>query len=120
MTDTQNSRADACTATVTTDHDTPVRAGRVARALAPDNTASMTTRTDGATVETDIERDSTGGLQATVDDYVVNLGVAAAVLDALAATPTAGGDGTAADHDTADRGAADCDAAHDADYTPHS
>ena len=107
MTDTQNSRADACTATVTTDHDTPVRAGRVARALAPDNTASMTTRTDGATVETDIERDSTGGLQATVDDYVVNLGVAAAVLDAV-------------DRDAADRGAADCDAAHDADDTPQS
>ena len=94
MTDTQSSRADACTAAVTADHDTPVRAGRVARALAPDNTASMTTRTDGATVQTDIERDTTGGLQATVDDYVVNLRVATAVLDAV--------DNTAADHDSDD------------------
>jgi len=115
MTDTHSARAAACTATVTTDHDTPVRAGRVARALAPDNTASMTTQVEGATVRTDIERETTGGLQATVDDYVVNLGVAAAVLDAVAATPTAGVDST-----TTDRDAADCDAAHDAADTPQS
>lgn len=92
MTDTQNSRADACTATVTTDHDTPVRAGRVARALAPDNTASMTTRVEAATVTTEIDRDTTGGLQSTVDDYVVNLGVAEAVLDAVDAVDAAAGD----------------------------
>jgi len=82
-------RAEVCCATVRTDHGTPTRADRVACAVAPDNTASMTTRVDGATVTTDIERDTTGGLQSTVDDYVVNLGVADAVLDAVDAASDA-------------------------------
>jgi hypothetical protein len=48
----------------------------VAAALAPDNTASMTTRVEGDQVVTDVERATTGGLQSSVDDYVVNVSVA--------------------------------------------
>lgn len=49
----------------------------VAGAVEPDNTAEMTTRVDGTAVVTEVARETTGGLQATVDDYVVNLQVAA-------------------------------------------
>jgi len=52
----------------------------VARALRPDNTDEMETTVDRdgetATVVTHIERETTSGLQSTVDDYVVNLEVA--------------------------------------------
>jgi hypothetical protein len=48
----------------------------VAAALVPDNTASMTTRVEGSRVVTEIERETTGGLQSSVDDYVVNVSVA--------------------------------------------
>ena len=65
-------------ATVRTTHDRP---GVVAAALRPDNTAEMSTRVDGRTVVTTIERDSTGGLRTTVDDYVTNLRVAQRVTD---------------------------------------
>ena len=61
-------------ATVRTTHDRPEA---VAAALRPDNTAEMSTHVDGRTVVTTIERDSTGGLRTTVDDYVVNLRTAA-------------------------------------------
>ena len=79
-------------ATIRTRH---ADAESVAAALAPDNTAEMATRvSEGddstvgengesgssaaeAVVETTIERSSTAGLQATVDDYLVNLHVAA-------------------------------------------
>ncbi|AFO58353.1 MULTISPECIES: KEOPS complex subunit Pcc1 [unclassified Natrinema] len=73
-------------ATIRTDHDD---ATLVARALDPDNTDEMTTTverdgvvdgTDGddrtGTVVTRIDRETTSGLQSTVDDYVVNLAVA--------------------------------------------
>lgn len=52
-------------------------AARVAAALSPDNTASIETQADGRTVVTRIDRETTGGLQSTLDDYVVNLQVAA-------------------------------------------
>ena len=65
-------------ATVRTAHDRPEV---VAAALRPDNTAEMSTRVDGRTVVTTIERDSTGGLRTTVDDYVTNLQVAQRVID---------------------------------------
>lgn len=71
------------TATLRTDHATPTRAEWVAAAVEPDNTDSMATAVDGRTVRTTIERETTGGLQTTVDDYVVNLGVAAAVIEAV-------------------------------------
>lgn len=78
--------------TIRTTHDRP---DLVAAALEPDNTDEMTTRvvdrpddgTDSAdgetggkarpgTVETTIERSTTGGLRTTADDYVTNLQVA--------------------------------------------
>ncbi|PSQ32806.1 KEOPS complex Pcc1-like subunit [Halobacteriales archaeon SW_12_69_24] len=65
-------------ATVRTAHDRPEV---VAAALRPDNTAEMSTHVDGRTVVTRIERDSTGGLRTTVDDYVTNLQVAQRVTD---------------------------------------
>ena len=49
----------------------------IASSLTPDNTAQMQTSVDGSTLVTTVERESTGSLQATVDDYVVNLQVAA-------------------------------------------
>ncbi|WP_121742594.1 KEOPS complex subunit Pcc1 [Natronorubrum halophilum] len=62
-------------ATIRTEHDDPAL---VARALRPDNTDEMETvvADDGDAVVTRIDRDSTGGLHSTVDDYVVNLEVA--------------------------------------------
>jgi hypothetical protein len=64
-------------ATIRTTHADAETAARIAAALRPDNTDELTTATDGATVETTIERPTTGGLAATADDYVVNLSVAA-------------------------------------------
>jgi hypothetical protein len=60
-------------ATVRTAHDAPAV---VAAALRPDNTDEMATEVDGDRVVTTVERPTTGGLQSTVDDYVVNLTVA--------------------------------------------
>jgi len=68
-------------ATIRTSHGSPAGAERVAAAVRPDNTAEMTTRVEGETVVTTIERDATNGLQSTVDDYVVNLRVAAQLSD---------------------------------------
>ena len=66
------------TATVRTTHgDAEV----VAAALRPDNTAEMSTRVDGDAVVTEIERDSTGGLRTTADDYLANLTVAQRTTD---------------------------------------
>ena len=68
---------DSRRATIRTVHDKPAV---IAAAIAPDNTTEMSTRVetdDGdGTVVTTIERDSTGGLRTTVDDYVANLTVA--------------------------------------------
>ncbi len=61
------------TATIRTDVEDPEL---VAAALRPDNTPEMRTRVTDGTLVTHIERDSTGGLRSTVDDYVVNLSVA--------------------------------------------
>lgn len=52
----------------------------VAAALEPDNTAEMETVVDDDTIETTLERERTGGLRSTVDDYVVNLSVAERVV----------------------------------------
>ncbi|GGN96805.1 KEOPS complex subunit Pcc1 [Haloarcula pellucida] len=68
-------------AEIRTTHGSPARAARVAAALRPDNTDEMTTRVEDDAVVTTVERDSTGGLQSTVDDYVVNLRVAAQLSD---------------------------------------
>ena len=68
-------------ATITTTHADAEQTARVAAALRPDNTAEMETTVDGETVRTDIERDTTGGLHATVDDYVVNVQIAEQLTD---------------------------------------
>ena len=51
----------------------------IGAAVAPDNTGQMTTAVEDGTVVTTIERETTAGLRSTIDDYVVNLGVALAV-----------------------------------------
>lgn len=61
-----------------TEHEQPEL---VAAAVTPDNTDSMTTTVEGDSIVTVIERETTGGLQSTVDDYVVNLTVAETVAD---------------------------------------
>ena len=63
-------------ATIRTEHDDP---DLVAGAIRPDNTDEMQTEVEGNAVVTRIERETTGGLHATVDDYVVNLDVATTV-----------------------------------------
>ncbi len=63
-------------ARIETDHGDAETAREIARALKPDNTAEIHTETDGSTVVTTIERETTGSLQSTADDYVVNLQVA--------------------------------------------
>jgi hypothetical protein len=62
---------------VRTEHEDAAAAESIAASVRPDNTDEMDTRVDGTTIETDISRESTGGLHATADDYVVNLHVAA-------------------------------------------
>ena len=41
----------------------------------------MRTRTEDGRVVTTVARDSPGGLRSTVDDYVVNLGIADGIVD---------------------------------------
>ena len=83
-------------ATIRTRHDD---SGVVAAALRPDNTDQMRTtvksKTDGESdtepngsgdsdgtdvIVTQIDRETTGGLHSTVDDYVVNLDVASSTV----------------------------------------
>ncbi|MFC7068318.1 KEOPS complex subunit Pcc1 [Halobaculum lipolyticum] len=92
----------ARTAVVETTHADDEAARTVAAALAPDNTADIGTTSEGATVRTRIERGTTGGLLASVDDYLVNLGVADDVAAAGRET-----DGTAAATGAADTNDAD-------------
>jgi hypothetical protein len=66
-------------ARIETDHADPTT---VATALAPDDTDAVHTRVvDGAVVAT-VERSTTGGLAATVDDHLVSLRVAERVATA--------------------------------------
>ncbi len=72
-------------ATIRTTHDDPEL---LARALEPDNTEEMETSVErrdgddsGAVVRTRIERETTGSLHSTVDDYVVNLDVARSIAE---------------------------------------
>lgn len=64
--------------TIRTEHDRPEL---VAAALEPDNTDEMSTRVDDETVVTTIERETTGSLRTTADDYVTNLAVAQHLID---------------------------------------
>lgn len=70
--------SDARTARLRTTH---ADADAVAASLRPDNTDSMSMVVEGETLVTTVERETTGGLQSTVDDTVVNLTVADAVID---------------------------------------
>lgn len=77
-------------ARIETSHAAPAT---VAAALAPDDTDATHTRVvDGAVVAT-VERPTTGGLAATVDDHLVNLRVAERVVATTRARrrETAGG-----------------------------
>jgi len=71
-------------ATIRTVHDRPEL---IADAIAPDNTTEISThveRIDGqrtGAVVTRIERETTGSLRTTVDDYVANLTVAQRITD---------------------------------------
>ena len=71
-------------ARIRTTHDA---ATLVASALEPDNTDAMTTRVEGDAVVTTIDRETTGGLHASVDDYVVNLTVADRLAGTAASNP---------------------------------
>jgi hypothetical protein len=59
--------------TITTVHD---NAGCVAAALAPDNLRSMSTKADGNRVITTITGTQLRSVIASVDDYLMNLGIA--------------------------------------------
>jgi hypothetical protein len=84
---TRESQNDATTrrVTVRTTHDRPTV---IANAVAPDNTDEMDTRVEDGTVVTTIERETTGGLGSTVDDYVVNLDVASRVAQLITESDT--------------------------------
>lgn len=60
-------------ATVETTH---AGASILAAALSPDHTEDIETTVEEQTIRTAVTRSSTGSLQATVDDYLVNLIVA--------------------------------------------
>jgi len=92
-------------AQITTTHDDETVAARVAAAVAPDNTDEMVTRADGDSVVTTVERETTGGLRSTVDDYAVNLTVATRLSgdgDSIERTNTTTDDTEAATDDTTD------------------
>ncbi len=59
--------------TITTVHG---NAGCVAQALAPDNLRSMETRAEGGKVITTITGTQLRSVIASVDDYLMNLGIA--------------------------------------------
>jgi hypothetical protein len=75
---TDESRPTKRTARLRTTH---AAADAVAGALRPDNTDSITMAVEGDALVTTVERETNGGLQSTVDDTVVNLTVADAVID---------------------------------------
>jgi tRNA threonylcarbamoyladenosine modification (KEOPS) complex Pcc1 subunit len=66
-------------ATVRTDVE---EAEILAASVRPDNTPQIDTRVEDGVIVTAIERETTGGLRTTVDDYVVNLSVAQEVVQA--------------------------------------
>lgn len=68
-------------ARLVTDHGNSATAEAVARSVRPDNTTEVKTEVEGQRVVTTITRGTTGGLQSTADDYVVNVEVAAQLLE---------------------------------------
>ncbi|ELZ07317.1 KEOPS complex subunit Pcc1 [Natrialba aegyptia] len=109
-TDTELAPAPHGRATIRTHHDDPEL---VARALRPDNTDEMeTVVADETTVVTRIERETTGGLHSTVDDYAVNLEVAVDVARTVRDAPD-GRDDNVADSDATDVPPADATEQYD-------
>lgn len=68
-------------ARLTTDHGDDTTARHCARALEPDNTDEMRSRTEGTELVTTIERTDTAGVHSTLDDYLRNLQLAARLVD---------------------------------------
>jgi len=62
-----------CSATIRTESED---AEILASSVRPDNTPEIDTQVDDDRIITTIERETTGGLRTTIDDYVVNLAVA--------------------------------------------
>jgi len=65
-------------ATIRTEH---ADSATVAAAVTPDNTDEMESRVEEGAVVTTIKRETTTGLQSTVDDYVVNVDIASAIAE---------------------------------------
>ena len=84
---------DSRRARLETRHADAETARRIAEAVRPDNTAEMETVLNDNRIVTEISRGTTGGLQTTVDDYMVNLATAAQLA-------TADGDPSTDTHDT--------------------
>ena len=84
--DSRRARLETC-------HGDAETARRIAEAVRPDNTTEMETVLNDDRIVTGISRGTTGGLQTTVDDYVVNLATAAQLA-------TADGDPSTDTHDT--------------------
>ena len=58
------------------------RAATIAAALSPDDTADLHTTVEDGHLVARLERPTAGSLQATIDDYLVNLDVAVATIAA--------------------------------------
>ena len=91
----------------------------LAASVRPDNTPEIDTRVEGNddgvhTIVTTVERETTGGLRTTVDDYVVNLAVAQKVVQIANRHASANADGARADQTNADIADANAD---DTDHT---
>lgn len=96
-------------------------ADAVAAAIAPDNTDDIETRIRNGAVVTDIERPTTSSLEATLDDYVVALGVASEVAGIAAEHAGDRGVATAAEGDDAPEPGGDAgDASDDAPDAQHA
>lgn len=76
--DVSDAEEESTRATLRTTHGRP---SIVAAALRPDNTDEMDMQVVDGRIVTTIERETTGGLRSTVDDYVVNLSVADRIVE---------------------------------------
>ncbi len=53
----------------------------VMHSIAPDNTPSIETKTEGNSIIATVQRDSLGSLRSTIDDLLVNLHVAVTIIE---------------------------------------
>jgi tRNA threonylcarbamoyladenosine modification (KEOPS) complex Pcc1 subunit len=68
-------------ATIRTSFADGATARAIADAVAPDNTEEMRLAVEDDTVTVVVERETTGGLRSTADDYVTNIQVATTLTD---------------------------------------